>query len=246
MIKVREKFAKTILSKSKVYDYTVNPYTGCEHSCTYCYARFMKITSKEEWGSFVEVKCNVPQLLQKEIRRKRKGKVWISGVCDPYQPVEKKYRLTRKCLEILLRNRWKVVVQTKSPLVLRDIDLLEKFRNNEVGFTITTADEGIRQIFEPKAPPIRERIDALTKLHDSGIKTFVMIAPILPQAENLVNLISDRADYVLIDRMNYHYADWVYRKYDIEYAKKDEFFSQMKDKLVKGFEESGILCEVLF
>jgi len=72
MIKVREKFAKTILSKSKVYDYTVNPYTGCEHSCTYCYARFMKITSKEEWGSFVEVKCNVPQLLQKEKKYEKK------------------------------------------------------------------------------------------------------------------------------------------------------------------------------
>jgi len=247
-IKVREKLAKTILSKSKVFDYTVNPYTGCEHGCTYCYARFMRrfCNVEEEWGSFVDVKVNAPQLLGKEVRRKKKGDVWISGVTDPYQPVEKKYRLTRRCLEILLTNGWNVTIQTKSPLILRDIDLLGKFKNAEVGFTITTADERIRKIFEPNTPSIKERIDALSRLHESGIKTFVMIAPVLPGAENLVDLISEKVDYVLIDRLNYHYADWVYRKYNMNYAKTDEFFIQMKDKFKENLGKRGISCEILF
>ena len=247
-ITVREKYAKTILSKSKVYNYTVNPYTGCEHACVYCYARFMKrfTGNTEEWGNFVDVKGNAPQLLGKEIRRKRKGRVWVSGVCDPYQPLEKKYRLARKCLEIFLGYGWNVIIQTKSPLVLRDIDLLEKFENVEVGFTITTADEKIRKIFEPNAPSIKDRIRALDRLHESGIKTFVMIAPLLPGAENLVDLVSDKANYVLIDRMNYHYADRVYREHYLEYAKKDEFFNQMKAKLSNDFKRRNIQCKVIF
>jgi len=245
---VREKYAKNILSKSKVYDYTVNPYTGCEHGCTYCYARFMKRYTghKEEWGKFVDVKVNASQLLRKEIKKKKPGDVWISGVCDPYQPLEEKYRLTRKCLEIFLDYGWKVTVQTKSPLVMRDIDILKKFRKVEVGFTITTADEEIRRIFEPNAPAIKKRIDALDKLCKTGITTFVMIAPILPEAEKLVQLVSGKVDYVRIDRMNYHYADWIYRKYGLEYAMTDEFFIQMKNKLENGFKSRGISCEVIF
>src|SRR3990170_3901369 len=105
---VKEVRAKTILSKSKVSDYTINPYIGCEHGCTYCYARFMKRYTghREPWGRFVDVKINAVSLLQGEIRRKRAGKVWISGVCDPYQPIEKEYELTKGCLEVLLRHGW--------------------------------------------------------------------------------------------------------------------------------------------
>ncbi|MEM3703885.1 MAG: radical SAM protein, partial [Candidatus Bathyarchaeia archaeon] len=211
---VREIYAKSILSESKVLDYTVNPYVGCGHSCTYCYARFMKrfTRHKEKWGDFVDVKINAATLLQREIKRKKRGRVWISGICDPYQPIESKYGITRSCLEILLRKNWPVTVQTKSTLILRDIELLKNNKDVEVTLTITTADEKIRQIFEPRAPPIEERIKALEKLHSAGIKTCVMIAPLLPKAEGLIKEIYGMADYVLVDRMNYHYADWVYRK----------------------------------
>jgi DNA repair photolyase len=86
---VKEIQAKAILSVSKVYDYVINPYTGCQHGCTYCYARFMKRFTghKEPWGEFVDVKINASDLLQVEIKRKKRGSVWISGVCDPYQPL---------------------------------------------------------------------------------------------------------------------------------------------------------------
>lgn len=245
---VKEICAKTILSKSKVLDYTINPYIGCEHGCTYCYARFMKrFTGHEErWGEFVDVKVNAPSLLQSEIKRKRAGRVWISGICDPYQPLEKKYELTRGCLEILSRHGWPVTIQTKSPLLLRDTELFERFIDVEVTVTIATADENIRQIFEPNAPSIRERIEALEKLHSKGIKTSAMIAPMLPKAEGLANELRGKIDSVLIDRMNYHYADWVYRKHKLEHAMTENFFTQKKIELAKAFRKEGTPYRLLF
>jgi len=174
---IREIYARSILVKSQVADYTVNPYVGCQHRCTYCYARFMKRFSghKELWGEFVDVKINAPDLLRKEIHRKPPGTVWISGVCDPYQPIERKYELTRKCLQILVDGGWPITVQTKSPLVLRDIDLFRRSANIEVGLSIATADDDIRKLFEPNVPSIQARIQALGELHHAGIRTYAMI-----------------------------------------------------------------------
>ncbi len=245
---VREIKAKTILSKSKISDYTINAYVGCEYGCTYCYARFMKRFTghREKWGEFVDVKINAVNLLKSEIKKKRAGRVWISGVCDPYQSLEKKYKLTRGCLEILVRYGFPVRIQTKSPLVLRDMDLIEKFEEIEVGFIITTVDENIRKIFESNAPPIEERIEALEKLHSSGIKTFVMIAPLLPGAEGIAVHLDGKVDYVLIDRQNYHYANWVYRKYSLNDAMYTKFFNQMKVDLSEAFRKRGITYKFLF
>jgi DNA repair photolyase len=245
---VREIYARSILSKSKVYDYTINAYTGCQHCCTYCYARFMKRTSGhlEPWGEFVDVKINAPELLHKEIIKKRRGRVWISGVCDAYQPLEAKYELTRKCLEILVDHDWPVTIQTKSPLVLRDRELLIKASDIEVGLTVTTADDNMRRLFEPNAPPIKERIKALDELHQAGIRTFAMIAPVLPNAEELSALLSGKVDYVLIDRMNYHYSDWIYRRYNFEAAMSDDFFYRTSKELAAAFEKQGINCKVVF
>jgi len=245
---VKELYAKTILSKSKVLDYTINPYIGCEHGCTYCYARFVKRFAghKEEWGQFVDVKINAPNLLEAEIKKKRVGRVWISGLCDPYQPLEEEYKLTRKCLQILSRHGWPVNIQTKSPLVLRDMDLLKGFSGLEVTFSIATGDEKIKQIFEPNSPPLMERIETLRKLHSEGIKTSAMIAPMLPKAEELVDQLRGKVDNVLIDRMNYHYADYVYTKHKLEYAKTEDFIQQEKTDLAHAFEKERIPCRMLF
>ncbi len=245
---IKEICAKSILSKSRVFDYTVNPYVGCEHGCTYCYARFMKRFTghKEAWGKFVDVKVNAISLLKNEIKNKKVGRVWISGVCDPYQPLEKEYELTKGCLEVLLRYGWPVTIQTKSPLVLRDMESLTEFDEIEVGLTITTADENIRKIFEPKSPPVKQRIKTLEKLHSEGVKTFAMIAPLLPKTEGLVAQLSGRVEYVLIDKMNYHYADWVYRRYKLEYAANDNFFTRKKLELANAFEKEGIPYQLLF
>jgi DNA repair photolyase len=244
---VREVQAKTVLSVSKVYDYVVNPYTGCEHACTYCYARFMKKFTghREPWGGFVDVKVNAPDLLRREITRKPVGRVWMSGVCDPYQPLEERYGLTRRCLDILVRNAWPVTVQTRSPLVLRDLDILVEADDAEAGFSVTTADDGVRALFEPHAPPVRARLEALDELHRAGVRTYAMIAPILPGAEGLPEELAGKVDYVLVDRMNYHYADWVYRKYGMGTKLTDEFFHKTAREFAAAFGRKGIECRVV-
>jgi DNA repair photolyase len=239
--------ARAILSKSKVYDYAVNPYVGCQHACAYCYARFMKRFTghQEPWGEFVDVKINAPDLLRVEIQRKKPGRVWVSGVCDPYQPLEADYGLTRKCLRILTEGGWPVVVQTRSPLVVRDIDIFQAASDLEVGVTVTTADDGIRKLFEPFAPPIPERIKALDDLQRAGIRTFAMIAPLLPGAEGLADLLVGKVDHVLIDHMNYTYGLWVYRKHGLEDKLGDDYFRRTARGLVQRLEASGVPCRVV-
>jgi DNA repair photolyase len=239
---IQEIHSKSILSASQVFPYVINPYVGCQHHCLYCYAHFMKRFTghKEPWGQFVDVKINAAELLQKEITRKKPARVWVSGVCDPYQPLEAKYRLTRQCLEILADNHWPVTVQTRSPLVLRDIDILQKGSDFEVGFSVTTVDDHIRTLFEPSAPPIQARIRALDELHQAGIKTFAMIAPILPQAEDLPELLAGKVERVILDRMNYHYGDWVYRKYGLLDKLTDEYFDQVEQILTSACAKLGI------
>jgi DNA repair photolyase len=239
---IREIQAKSILSKSQIYSYTINPYVGCQHNCTYCYARFMKRFTghKEPWGQFVDVKINAPQLLQREITRKKPARVWISGVCDPYQPLEAKYQLTRQCLSILAENNWPVSIQTRSPLVTRDLDIIKTSSDFEVGFSITTADDWVRKLFEPNAPPILARLKALDQIHQAGVRTFAMIAPILPQAESLAEILADKVNYVIFDRMNYHHADWVYRIYNLQAYQSDEYFSQAEHTLASAFFENSV------
>jgi DNA repair photolyase len=230
---VKEVLAKSVLTPSKIHPWVVNPYTGCRHGCSYCYARFMKRVTghREPWGEFVDVKVNAPRILETEVRRKRRARVWVSGVCDPYQPLEAQYRLTRQCLEILARNSWPVVIQTRSPLILRDLDIIRNARDFEAGLSITTANDRIRQIFEPGAPPIGGRIRALSELHRAGVRTYAMVAPALPGAEDLAPLLEGIVDYLFIDRMNYHYADHLYREHGLEYALTDGFFERVRQEL---------------
>lgn len=207
-LSVKEIKARSVLSKSGIpgVDYCVNPYVGCSHSCRYCYASFMKrFTGHDEpWGSFVDVKVNAPQVLARQLDRAKKGHVMLSSVTDAYQPLEVKYRLTRLCLEALLEKGFPVSVLTKSPLVLRDIDLFKQFDDIEVGITISTDDEKIRKAFEPKAPPIEARMRALEKLHAEGIRTYVFVGPLLPMnPEKVAERIKPAAEYVYIDNMNY-------------------------------------------
>jgi DNA repair photolyase len=247
-MKIQEIEAKSILSKSRIYDYALNPYIGCGHDCLYCYAKFMKRYTghTERWGGFVDAKINAPELLAREVKKKNVGRVWISGVCDPYQLLEKKYKLTRRCIEIFTEHDWPFTIQTKSDLVLRDIDILKRTSNAEVGFTLTTVDEKIRKIFEPGAPSSIKRLKALALLHAEGIKTFAMIAPILPGAEGLVSALKGSVDHVIIDRLNYHYADWIYKKHGLEWACEDGFFVQKGAELRAAFEKAGISCTKVF
>ena len=207
-IVIRHLQAKSILSRSGIpgADYCINAYVGCAHACVYCYATFMKRYTghAEPWGRFVDVKINAPEILRKQLRKTVKGNVMISSVTDAYQPLESKFRLTRQCLELLSEFQFPVDILTKSPLVLRDVDVIRRFEDIDVGITITTDDENMRKVFEPHAPPISARIETLRKLKEQGVRTYVFIGPMLPMnPENLADLIRELADDVLISRMNY-------------------------------------------
>ena len=248
---VREVRAKSILNKSKIFDYCLNPYTGCQTNCRYCYARlFMRRYSghSEPWGEFVDVKVNAPELLRKQLERAKKGTVWISSVCDPYQPLESKYSLTRQCLKALLEKQFPINVQTKSKLVLRDLDLLPRFEVIDVGFTITTDDERVAKLFEPLASPVKDRIEALEKIHRVGIRTFAFIGPLLPgNPEKLIERLEGKVDYVYIDRMNY--TDTIRRFYEAigkKEALRDSFFREYKERLTRELRRRGMRYEAFF
>lgn len=190
---VKEIQAKSILSRSTLkdsdYDFSCNPYIGCRFGCVYCYASFMgRFVGKKtnDWGNYVYAKMNAPELLEKEVtklRDKGKGKtIWFSSVTDPYQGLEAKYQLTRKCLQVLVDADFQgeVTFLTKSDLVLRDLDILKQLKHFEVGMTITSTDDSISRYFEKYAPPVSARLAALKKLHNNGISTYAFVGPLLP------------------------------------------------------------------
>jgi DNA repair photolyase len=208
---IREITVKSALVRSRLpgISYVVNPYLGCGHACRYCYAVFMRKYSRYNqctpWGEFVEVKVNIADLLKAELQKKKKtDRVFISSVCDPYQPAEMRYKLTRRCLELLAGAGWGVEILTKSPLVARDIDVFRTMIDVEVGMSVGTDDERVRNILEPGAPPIASRIATLKQLKEAGVKTWAFIAPILPMnPEKLFEILSPHVDSVMLDGLNY-------------------------------------------
>jgi len=186
--------------------------------------------------------------LKKPSERAKKGTVWVSSVCDPYQPLEAKYGLTRRCLEELTKSRFPVNIQTKSSLVLRDLDLFREIEQVEIGFTITTNDEAIAKLFEPGAAPVIERLKALERIHSSGIKTYAFIGPLLPgNPEKLVADLCGLVNKVFIDRMNYLSSiRGFYRKIGLESAMEDEFFLEYKARLTSELEKRKMGFEVVF
>lgn len=234
---IREIQAKSILSGSGIpgADYCINAYVGCAHACVYCYATFMKKYTghTEAWGKFVDIKMNAPELLRKQLRKAARGNIMLSSVTDAYQPLEAKYRLTGQCLEILADARFPVNILTKSPLVLRDLDIIRRFEDIDVGVTITTDDERMRRVFEPYAPAISARIETLRKLKDQGVRTYVFIGPMLPMdPEKLAAVIRETADRVLISRMNYlSRSAHVFRRLSLSQWLDPGFADDMKARL---------------
>ena len=250
-MQITEKNARSILTRTNIpgIDYCLNPYVGCAHACRYCYATFMSRYSghTEPWGSFVDVKVNAVGLLRKALRRPHEGEVILSSVTDPYQPVEKTYRLTRGCLELLAPSRLSVSILTKSHLVERDLDILERMRNVEVGLTITTDSEKTRRIFEPGPSSIAERLGALRGLHSRGIPTYVFVGPLLPMdPERLVEGIAPFAGRVIVDRMNYAWkVKAIYRKHRLDFALDDAYFEEIESRLAEGLGRLGVPTRIV-
>ena len=180
-ISVRETRCSTLVRRLNYRSsagYTINLYRGCTHGCVYCYAPSLT-HDERRWGSYVDVKVNAPSVLERELRGLEKEEVFLSSASDPYQPVEARYRVTRRCLEVLCRRSFPVSVLTRSPLVLRDLDLLKKLQRVRVGMSITTVPS---REFEPGVPALPRRIDTLGRLSAAGIRTWVSLAPVIPGA----------------------------------------------------------------
>lgn len=212
---IKEIKAKQILTKSGIpnADYVINPYVGCQHACVWCYARFMKrfTNHSEKWGEFVDVKINAPEILAKELAKIRPENIFMSSVTDCYQPIEHKYKLTRKILDILSDFDIPVSILTESILVLRDMDILKKFKNIQVGFTIVSDNDKINRLFQPYSALPSQRIKALEKLSKEGIKTYVHLGPILPRITNLESIfqkISGKVEYVMAETLNTKGGNW--------------------------------------
>jgi DNA repair photolyase len=190
---VREELAVSILSTNCSpdipYRWSVNPYRGCQHGCAYCYARrtheYLDLGAGTDFNHQLTVKVNAPELLDVALSSRR----WLheciafSGVTDCYQPLEERYRLTRRCLEVCVKHANPVSVVTKSPLVVRDVDLLAELhrrRGASVLLSITFADDDLARRIEPGAPPPSARFDAVRRLGEAGVPVGVLLAPIIP------------------------------------------------------------------
>jgi DNA repair photolyase len=164
------------------FDWTCNPYIGCTFGCTYCYAMFLPQNRrpKEEWGRWFTAKKNAVELAARKARKLTGQALYMSSVTDPYQPVERSLLLTRGILEALISAQPRLLVQTRGPIVVRDIDVLQKFRSVRVNMSIPTDCDAVCQAFEPKAPPLEKRWQALQALRDAGVPVGICVTPILP------------------------------------------------------------------
>lgn len=168
---------------------SVNPYRGCEHGCIYCYARptheYLGYSAGLDFETKIMVKEDAPQLLRKELQSPgwKPQALAMSGVTDPYQPIEGKLQLTRKCLEVLLEFRNPVVMITKNRRIIRDIDLLSalaRFQSAAVFISITTLNDDVCGVLEPRTSPPEKKLEAVSALAKAGIPTGVLIAPVIP------------------------------------------------------------------
>lgn len=192
-----EVFPKTIVNKVKSPDvglaYSMNMYQGCEHGCIYCYAR----NSHEYWGYSagldferrILVKKNAPQLLEDFLKKKswKAHPIVMSGNTDCYQPAEKKFEITRKCLEIFLKYKHPVAIITKNALILRDLDLLKALQKDQlisVNISITSLSEQTRRVLEPRTATIKKRLETVKFLSENNIPVNVMLAPIIPSVNS--------------------------------------------------------------
>jgi DNA repair photolyase len=267
-VKIGETSCKSIINSSgiKGVDYAVNPYIGCSHACTYCYARFMTrwYHQGEKWGSFVDVKKNALECIMKEAPRKKHGIILFSSVTDAYQPIEKEKELTRKLLQVLKEYDYPVEILTKSSLVQRDMDILGEFTQSEVGLTITSPDDKIRRAFEPGASPIQERLETLKKYSEAGIQTFAFLGPLLPyisedEIEDLLNILADKVNRVIVDRLNIKAGNWkdieetvlrlkpeILPEFKEASEEESQYYERLRDKMKRLLAERAIPYDIVY
>jgi DNA repair photolyase len=229
------------------FDTSINPYRGCEHGCVYCYARptheYLGFSAGLDFETKIMVKEDAPELLRRELssRNWQPQPLALSGVTDPYQPIERRLRLTRRCLEVLAEFRNPVVIVTKSRLVTRDTDLLlELAAHNAVNvfISVTTLDPELARTLEPRATSPRGRLAAIEELANAGVPVGTMIAPIIPgltdhELPAITKAVAaagaKRAGYVMLrlpHAVRELFAEWLQRHRP---ASKDRVLGRIRD-----------------
>ncbi len=252
-LNVIEVVAKHALGKSgmKELDYAFNPYLGCFHGCRYCYAIDMSpAIVSENWGTTVMVRTNIINLLEREARTYRKGIVGVSTITDPYQYIEMKYRIVHDAIDILCRNGFYVTVQTKSPLILKDIELLQKHRKNlDVGITVTSMKPSISRMIEPQAPVPEKRLDALKRLSMKGISTWLYLGPLIQNINDDLDDIEKIVEFCGIYGIRIIYDSFQDFKGTLpymistDYKKSDsDWWGRMDSDIVKICRAHGVSC----
>lgn len=208
VIEIKARRALTV-SRLHDLDYSLNPYLGCSMGCIYCYAPSFTNNdlASRGWGEVVLVKINLLELLSREVARLRRGVVGVSIITDPYMPIEGKYRLTRRGIEILLSRGFRVSIHTKSPLVLRDLDILERHQEMvDVGITITTIDRSLARVLEPGAPHPRARLETGRRVAESNIEAWFFIGPVIPGVNDSVEHFIDAVEYSALYGIEVYYS----------------------------------------
>jgi DNA repair photolyase len=186
-------FTKTIITRNQSpdvgFECSVNPYRGCEHGCIYCYARptheYLGFSAGLDFESKIMVKTDAPELLSEELSSPswKPQVIVMSGVTDPYQPIERRLQITRRCLEVLAHFRNPVAIVTKNRLVTRDIDVLGElasYHGAAVNISVTSLDPNLQRVLEPRTSSPQLRLEAISKLREAGIPAGVMVAPVIP------------------------------------------------------------------
>ena len=243
---IYETTVKNPITKSgiPIADYAINPYIGCTFGCKYCFAQFIGAFKykKGQWGKDIWIRKNIPQVLPKSLSKISRGRFFISSACDPYQHIEKKTKLTREILRILI-SRWiPVFIMTKSTLILRDLDLLKEAKDLVVNITITSDREDVRKILEPGGPSFEERLKTVRKLKEAGINTGVFVGPVLPMnPEKLAYNLKKIVDRVHLDPLNYpNQVRALYKKLGWESWLYRDKFEQVKETFESIFKKKNI------
>lgn len=252
---VREITVDRMLIPEGLGHYYVNPYVGCMIGCSFCYvddradlSRALEGLPRLPWGRWVDVKVNAAEVLRREVREHPPGIVRLSPiVTDPYQPLERTFRITRQCLEVLVDAGFVPMVLTRAARIREDYPLLARAKAAVVGFSIPTDDDRLRAEFEPGADPIEARIEALAEAHAMGLRTCAVIQPMLPMnVERLVAQLAPIVHVVRIDRM--HRVDRAaadYARAGCPEALTDEFFEETAAALRAAFAARGVLADDL-
>jgi DNA repair photolyase len=252
---VREILVDRVLMPEGKGHYYINPYVGCMIACPFCYvidradfSRGLEGLPKLPWGQSLDVKINAAEVLRRETQSVNRGVVRLSPILtDPYQSIERRYRITRQCLEVLVETELAPVVLTRAPRIVDDLDLFKRFRRALVGFSIPTDADDIRRIFEPRADPIDERVEALRVFHAAGLRTFAVIQPVLPMdVDRLVDKVAPFVRLVRLDRMYLgHRVQKLYEQHDLQAFATEAYADETIRRLTHAFRARGVTVDAL-